>query len=100
MTVAARNGRLYAPLSSRAPAIVLLTAQALSTVIQQGQNAFRVKDWPRAEWLFSEAVRAQPMSAPALDRKEPDACYYWGRTVFSLSRFEAALRAYEKNASD
>ena len=87
-------------------------------------NAFRVKDWPRAEWLFLEAIRAQPASAPAhkwlgmtyavqekfvlsegpfrraceLDQREPDACYYWGRTLFSLSRFELALRAYEKDA--
>ena len=46
-------------------AIVILAAQALSTVLQQGQNAFRVKDWPSAERLFSDAVRAQPTSAPA-----------------------------------
>src|SRR6266852_1963778 len=105
-------------------AIVFLAAQALSTVVQQGQNAFRARDWPRAEWLFLEAIRAQPASAPAhkwlgmtyaaqgkfvlsegpfrraceLDQREPDACYYRGRTLFSLSRFELALRAYEKDA--
>ena len=33
-----------------------------------------------------------------IDPKEPDACYYWARTLYSLSRFEAALRAYEKDA--
>src|SRR6266568_3761672 len=94
-------------------AIFFLTAQALPTLVQQGHNAFRAKDWPRAERLFSEAVRSEPTSAPAhkwlgmtyaaqekfalaeapfrraceLDQKEPDACYYWGRTLFSLSRF-------------
>ena len=31
-----------------------------------------------------------------IDPKEPDVCYYWGRTLYSLSRFDAALRAYER----
>lgn len=106
-------------------AIVLLASSQLQPAgLQQGQNAFRAKDWPRAERLFAEAVRSQPMSAVAhkwlgmtyaaeekfvlaeapfrraceLDRNEPEACYYWGRTLFSLSRFEAALQAYEKDA--
>jgi enediyne biosynthesis protein E4 len=103
-------------------AIVLLgVAQGLTSLLQQGQNAFRAKDWPAAERLFSEAVRARPTSAVAnkwlgmtfaaqekyalaerlfhraceLDRREQDVCYYWGRTLYSLSRFEASLRAYE-----
>jgi tetratricopeptide (TPR) repeat protein len=32
-----------------------------------------------------------------IDPKELDVCYYWARTLFSLSRFDAALRAYEKD---
>jgi hypothetical protein len=32
-----------------------------------------------------------------IDPKEPDVCYYWGRTLYSLSRFDAALRAYERD---
>jgi Flp pilus assembly protein TadD len=77
-------------------------SQVLPTVLQQGRNAFRAKDWARAERLFDEAVRSQPARAPAhkwlgmtyaaqgkfvlaeepfrraceIDQKEPDACYY------------------------
>jgi tetratricopeptide (TPR) repeat protein len=83
-----------------------------------------VKDWPSAERLFAEAIRSQPASALAhkwlgmtyaaqekfvtaeaqfrraceLNQHESDACYYWGRTLFSLSRFQPAIRAYEKDA--
>jgi tetratricopeptide (TPR) repeat protein len=104
--------------------LLLASSQALTTLLQQGQDAFKAKDWPRAERLFAEAVRAQPGSAAAqkwlgmtyaaqekfvlaeapfrraceMNRNEPEACYYWGRTLFSLSRFEPALRAYEKDA--
>jgi tetratricopeptide (TPR) repeat protein len=105
-------------------AIALLAgAQGLTSILQQGQNAFRAKDWPAAERLFTEAVRVQPKSAlvnkwlgmtyaaqekyllaePPLHKacelgpREPDACYYWGRALFTLSRFEAALRAYDKD---
>ena len=81
------------------------------------------QDWPKAERLFTEAIRSAPnrawpykwlgmtyaaqekyeLSEPPfrraceIDPKEPDVCYYWGRTLFSLSRFDAALRAYEKD---
>jgi len=106
-------------------AIVLLaSSQVLPTVLQQGQSAFRCEGLAEAERLFAEAVRSWPMSAVAhkwlgmtyaaeekfvlaeapfrraceIDRNEPEACYYWGRTLFSLSRFEAALQAYEKDA--
>ena len=106
-------------------AIALLAAPLAAQVfLQSGQNAFRARDWPAAERHFGEAVRAQPLSAPAhkwlgmtyaaqsklvlaeapfrraceLDPKEPDACYYWGRTLFSLSRLETALDAYRKEA--
>jgi enediyne biosynthesis protein E4 len=105
-------------------AIALLTAApGLTNLLQQGQNAFRAKDWPAAERSFTQAVRTQPRSALAnkwlgmtyaaqekylqaeppfrkaceLDPREPDVCYYWGRALFTLSRFEAALRAFEKD---
>ena len=43
------------------------------------------------------AAGAHFRRACELDQKESDACYYWGRTLFSLSRFEPALRAYERD---
>ena len=109
-------------------AIALLATWSPSQVpprlLQDGRNAFRDKDWAKAERLFAEAVRSQPDAAwpyrwlgmtyaaqekfglaeqpfrraCEIDPKEPDACYYWGRTLYSLSRFDAALRAYEKDS--
>jgi len=89
--------------------------------IRQAENAFRAKDWPTAERLFQQAVHSAPEKASPykwlgmtyaaqekyvlaeppfrraceLDPKEPEACYYWGRTLFSISRFEEALQAYK-----
>jgi hypothetical protein len=103
---------------------LLAAAQGFTTLLQDGQHAFRVRDWVKAERAFAAAVRLQPSSALAqkwlgmtyaaeekyilaeppfhtaceLDPKEPDVCYYWARTLFTLSRFEPALRAYEKDA--
>lgn len=91
----------------------------------EGRNAFQHKDWARAERIFRDAIRAEPGRAWAykwlgmtyaaqekyeiaeqpfrraceIDQKEPDACYYWGRALYSLSRFEAALAAYQKDAN-
>jgi len=31
-----------------------------------------------------------------LDSSDPDSCYYWGRTLFALRRFEQSVAAYEK----
>jgi hypothetical protein len=92
-------------------------------LLQEGRAAFRDTDWPKAERVFAEAINSEPnrawpykwlgmtyaaqekfaLSEPPfrraceIDPKEPDVCYYWGRTLFSLSRFEAALQAYEKD---
>ena len=108
-------------------AIGLLASWAPSQVaprlLQEGRIAFRNQDWPKAERLFLEAIQSEPnrawpykwlgmtyaaqekfelselpfRRACEIDSKEPDVCYYWGRTLFSLSRFDAALRAYEKD---
>jgi tetratricopeptide (TPR) repeat protein len=103
---------------------LLAAAQASTSLLEQGQRAFRSRDWPKAEQLFQDAVRSRPASAPAykwlgmtyvaqekyalaeaplrraceIDAKEPEACYYWGRALFTLSRFEAALAAFDKDA--
>ena len=102
---------------------LLAAAQGFTGLLERGQTAFRAKNWPAAEGAFQQAVSAQPASAPAhkwlgmtyaaqekyllaeapfrkaceLDAREPDACYYLGRTLFTLSRFEPALRAFEKD---
>ncbi len=91
--------------------------------LQPGQRAFRDKDWPSAQRLFAEAIRLEPANPAAhkwlgmtfaaqekyLDAElpfrrscelapaDPDTCYYWGRTLFTLSRFEAALAAFDKS---
>ena len=98
------------------------SSQMLPRLLQEG-NAFRDQDWPKAERLFGEAITTEPdralpykrlgmtyaaqakfaLSEPPfrraceIDPKELDVCYYWARTLFSLSRFDAALRAYEKD---
>jgi tetratricopeptide (TPR) repeat protein len=102
----------------------MATVLALLFQLERGQQFFRMKDWPAAERHFVEALRQAPSSAAAhkwlgmtyaaqekfllaeapfrracdLDPKEPDACYYLGRTLFTLSRFQAALDAYGKAA--
>src|SRR3954470_23109180 len=104
--------------------VSLAPSQVLPRLLEEGRNAFRDQDWPNAERLFLEAINSQPnrawpykwlgmtyaaqekfeLSEPPfrraceIDPKEPDVCYYWGRTLFSLSRFDAALRAYEKDS--
>ena len=105
-------------------AVLALAAMQQPRPLQQGQKAFSIKDWPAAERAFQQAIAAQPASALShkwlgmtyaaqekfllaeepfrraceLNAKDADACYYWGRTLYSLSRFDAALRAYQVDA--
>ena len=84
--------------------------------------AFRAKNWPAAEQWFTRAaasasrdvnphkwlgmtyaaqekfLAAEPpfTRACTLSPADPDACYYLGRTLYSLGRFEPALAAYRK----
>jgi enediyne biosynthesis protein E4 len=86
-----------------------------------GLRAFRNRDFAAAEQLFKGLTRQEPDSARAwkllgmtyaaeekynlaesafdkscrLDKKEENACYYLGRTDFTLGRMESALRSYE-----
>ncbi len=90
--------------------------------LESGAAAFRAKNWPAAERGFRAAASAHPKDFAAwkwlgmtyaaqekfllaeppfskacgLNSKDPDACYYLGRTLYSLSRFEEALKAYER----
>ena len=48
------------------------------------------RDYAAAEPLFRDAC--------ARDSREPDACYFWARTLYALDRFEASLAALEKAA--
>ena len=94
----------------------------LLTQLDEGQRAYQVKDWPTAERAFVEALRRTPSSAAAhkwlgmtyaaqqktplaeaplrraceLNANEPDACYYLGRTLFALGRFDEAATAYRR----
>jgi len=85
--------------------------------LDRGQEAFRRQDWVEAEHAFVEAIRTRPNEAPGykwlgmtyaaqekylqaeplfrqacrLAATDPDACYYHGRTLYTLSRFTEAL---------
>jgi tetratricopeptide (TPR) repeat protein len=95
---------------------------ALLLQLDQGQRAYHVQDWPGAERHFVEALRREPANAAVhkwlgmtyaaqqkaalaeaplrraceLDAKLPEACYYWGRTLFALGRFDEAVTAYRR----
>jgi len=107
---------------------MVLVASALPQpsvpLLERGRKAFRDKRWEEAERVFVEAVRSAPDSvspykwlgmtyaaqekyvlaerpfqrACEIDPKEPDVCYYWARALYVLGRFDAALRAYEKDS--
>lgn len=99
-------------------------SQTIAGALQEGRKAFRERDWTKAERAFLQAAKAAPKSATAhkwlgmtyaaqekylpaelafrraceIDPEEQDVCYYWGRTLYSLSRFETALGAYERES--
>jgi len=102
--------------------VLLLLAILKASALESGQAAFRVRDWPAAERHFAQALRDQPGSGTAhkwlgityaaqgkftlaegplrracqLDSSDPDSCYSWGRTLYTLGRWEHSLAAYEK----
>jgi len=102
--------------------VLLLFAILRASALESGQAAFRVRDWPAAERHFAQALREQPGSGAAhkwlgmtyaaqgkftlaegpfrracqLDSNDPDSCYFWGRTLYTLGRWEHSLAAYEK----
>lgn len=47
-------------------------------------------DYRRAEPAFAEACRA--------NAKEPEACYFWARALYSLDRFDESLKALDRAA--
>jgi Tfp pilus assembly protein PilF len=89
--------------------------------MQRGQEAFRRGDWAQAEKSFTAATQEKPSGASAfkwlgmvyaaqekfvlaepqfrrsceLDPREDLACYYLGRTDYTLSRFEQSRAAFE-----
>ena len=108
-------------LHSRVAILMLAGAAALaSDSMERGQDAFRRKDWAASERLFGDAMREQPNNAEAhqwlgmtLAAQEKyalaeipfqacalqpasDACYYLGRTLTLLSRFDDAVSVYSR----
>jgi tetratricopeptide (TPR) repeat protein len=95
-------------------------AMLLLFQLEPGQRSFRLKEWAAAERQFAEAVRKEPANAGAhkwlgmtyaaqekylqaepsfrraCELKDSDACYYLGRTLYSLSHFDQALDAFGK----
>lgn len=100
-------------------AIALALALALD---ERGLEALRRGDPARAETLLREAARREPndlavakalgMALAAQEKysaaepwfgrvcavapREPDACYYWGRALFTLGRLDDAIPAFRK----
>lgn len=90
--------------------------------LDEGIRAFRAQDWIRAEQLFLRATAERPRDAAAhkwlgmtyaardrlsqavdpfsraceLNPREPDSCYYLGRALLGLARFEEAEKALRK----
>jgi len=102
-------------------ALLLLAAQAAGTYYQQGVDLYQkgradearvhlkraVEQEPSARhWkalgVLEASVRQYAEAEPALreacrlDPKEQDACYYWGRALYALDRFQASLAALEQ----
>ena len=97
-----------------------VTIQHQNGNIERGLEAFRQKDFSKAEQFFREAIRENPelplahkllgMSfsvredygqaldpfkrACEINPREDNACYYLGRTYYSLNRFEEAKQAF------
>ena len=101
--------------------LTLLLLQTGGGPMEEGQRAFRQKDWANAERAFLQAAQAEPnrplahrwlgMTYAAQEKyalaEQPfrracqlssrdEACYYLGRTLTTLSRFQEAISVYEK----
>ena len=69
--------------------VLLLQAPACDAHCEKarGVSLASAGDYRAAIPHFAEACR--------LNAREPDACYYWGRALYSSDRFEEALRALD-----
>lgn len=111
-----RNGLLVIALAIAFP------ASGDSGSLRRGQEAFQKQDWPAAEREFTAAIREQPDNALAykslgmvyasqekfqlaeepfrqaceLNPREELACYYLGRTYYTLNRYEESRAVLEK----
>jgi len=108
-------------LASSLTILTLILLQAGGGPLEDGQRAFREKDWARAERAFLQAAQADPnkplahrwlgMTYAAQEKyalaerpfrracqlsSRDEACYYLGRTLTTLSRFQEAISVYEK----
>ena len=116
---------LFALLPSRGAAFcplpILSAVQEQDPNIAKGLESFRLRDFAKAEQFFSASVRDNPNRAVGhkllgmvyaaqedyrralgpfrraceLDAREENACYYLGRTLYSLNRFQEARAAFE-----
>jgi tetratricopeptide (TPR) repeat protein len=101
---------------------VRIVALLLIAFDERGFEALRQGDPARAEILLREAARREPndlavakalgMALAAQEKysaaepwfgrvcavapREPDACYYWGRALFTLGRLDDAIPAFRK----
>lgn len=101
-------------------------AQNPPDALEQGVAAMQRGDFAAAEKAFRSAIEANPRSARAwkalgvsfaaqgqhdlasepfskacaLDRKEPDACYYFARNHYLLNRFDEALALFASLAAE
>ena len=104
----------------------LLLAPTADELYRRGTEAFRRGQFDEAVQLLTQAAQGNPKSAQmwkalgvayaasanyeaavepfrqacTLDSKLADACYYYGRNLYALNRFEPALEAFRKAPKD
>lgn len=69
-------------------AMALVWQTAADGHIAEGRRLAAAQDFDAAERAFAEACRA--------DARHPEACYLWGRMLYTQNRFEGALEALRK----
>jgi len=99
-----------------------MNAQSQPSDYDRGVAAFDQRNYPEAATLLERAAHAQPENAQAwkalgvvytaleqygraevpfrraceLGPRLPDACYFYGRTLYVLNRFDESLRVFER----
>ena len=65
----------------------------VAEVLEVARDAYRQRDWPRAEQCFTAARRHAPLTPEDLDALS-DACWWLGRVDECIDAGEAAFRGY------
>jgi tetratricopeptide (TPR) repeat protein len=73
--------------------------QLLEAAVKETPDAFCWKSLGVVYAAFGDTRRAEPPFAQAcrMNPKEPDACYFWARALYSLDRFADSLAALDRD---